>query len=306
MELSRATSEHLRNEAYVFLCREVVEEQLDALQRMKADTSGTSPPIEQPAGTAFLEQSTRSTRAAIAAKIGLRTRLSQVQQLEEKLQGILRRELNSYLTTTSAEYAQFAAAPKHLDQWEKLFQPLKEKLIAFADDVRAIVQEAKSGQGRHDPRLFASLRDTAVSLEQHVDQLDQIGRLLASSVAPGSEICVPALSAFRRVNWVSDIFLLSAPQLVAEAARVETEVRQFIAGNYDAILARVRASSATCQSATEAFLENYWAQLRAHAQTNLVEEREIQGVLDELMERYAIPNPARTSPTETIGREQSE
>ncbi|MBI4624811.1 MAG: hypothetical protein HY736_16545, partial [Verrucomicrobia bacterium] len=181
-----------------------------------------------------------------------------------------------------------------LARWETLFRALPERLVAFAGAVRQILQETTARGGRPELKLFAALRDTAVSLEQHVAKLDEVGVLLAANVAPGSGISVPTLPDFHRVAWVSHIFLLPAPQLAAQTARVETEVRQFVAQDRDAVVACLQASHDACRCAAESVLQSYWNQLRIHAQVHYVEERDMDGVIDELMRRYVTPDPACT------------
>lgn len=290
MELSQATIELLRDEAYAFLCREAVKDGLDRLACERAALIDS-----RPTGTGAIDQAARETlnrsmRSALDQEDALRNQLSQISRLEQRLQAAIRPELQAYLTVASFDYGRFATAHTLLDQWRQRFGALPERLGVFAHDVRQILQETTASGGRPDLRLFAALRDTAVSLEQHVAKLDEIGGLLAANLVPGSGVTVPPLPDFHYVAWVSRIFLLNAPQLAAETARVETEVRQFLARHQDTVPGHLKSSHEACRCAAENLLQGYWNQLRVHAQIHYVEERDMDAVIDELMQRYLTPD----------------
>jgi hypothetical protein len=85
MELSEATLELLQNEAYVFLCREVVEDTLASLEREKAEIASTRPPFGVLARKETREAFTRSMRTALDNEAALRDRLAQISGIEEWL-----------------------------------------------------------------------------------------------------------------------------------------------------------------------------------------------------------------------------
>lgn len=295
MELSQTTIELLRDEAYALLCREAVKDGLDRLARERANLIDARPAADRAISQVDRGTLNRALRSALDQETGLRHHLNQIAHLEKRLQDAIRPELHAYLTVASGDYARFATAHKLLEQWQREFAALPERVTAFAHDVRQILQETTASGGRPDLRLFATLRDTALRLEQHATKLDEIGGLLAANVVPGSGISVPVLPDFHRVAWVSSIFLLTAPQLAAETARVETEMRQFLAHDQDAVRIHLKASHEICQCAAENLLQGYWSQLRIHAQIYYVEEREMDVVMEELIRRYLTPDSADNS-----------
>ncbi len=294
MELTPTTIEHLRDEAYAFLGREVIEKGLQAFERRPEEVSGPRSPFGQPRGHAGLESSTHAAGDTVDSETRLRHRLRQLSQINRQLQSLLHPELESYLAAASAEYARFLHAQEQLDQWEIRFRLLPEKLAALAHDVERVRHEAGAGTGYRDLNLFASLRSTALSVEQHLAQLEAAGQALAASAIPGGENCVAALPDFRLVGWVNRIFPLPTTRFVAEVTRVETEIRTFLASDQAEILNSLRDSRAACQRATEDYLQAYWNQLRIHAQVYYVEDRQLGEVIEELVRRYAAPDHAPT------------
>ena len=80
--------------------------------------------------------------------------------------------------------------------------------------------------------------------------------------------------------------MLPPDQAIAELTQVETEVRAFVVGGTDPVIARLEASRDACTQLESKALELYWDQLRAHARAHYVEERDIDDVLKMLAQRY--------------------
>lgn len=289
MDLSQTTIELLRDEAYAFLSREAVKDGLDRLARERAEMIDVCPAQNATRNQVARETLNRSMRRVMDQEESLRKHLTRISQLEQRLQGAIHPELHDYLMTASTDYGRLATASKLLEHWKTLVRGLPARLVAFANDVRQILRETTTNGGRPDLRLFVALRDSAQGLEQDVAQLDECSVLLAANVAPGGGIFVPTLPDFHRVAWVSRLFLLPAPQLASETARVETEVRQFLAHDLAAVLASLLTSQEACQGAAENVLQGYWNQLRTHAQVYYVEDRDMDEVIDELMRRHVAP-----------------
>lgn len=295
MELSATTIGHLRDEAYATLCRHAVTQALEALEREKATIVSTRPPFGILASRQTRDAFEKSMETAAGNEAALRTRLGQVIQLEKWLHGILHAELQKYLSAISPEYRHFAQVDQLLDQWEVQFRALPELLTAFARDVRNATLQSASAPGMRDLQLFAILRDSALRVEKHFDSMDQIVTqftlLLPSDAA--AEIRVPALPDFRRVAWVNRIAALPADQLLAEGTRVERAAREFVAADHANVALRLQAAHEACKHHEENFLQHYWNQLRAHAQAHYVEDRNIDEVIEMLMQNYVTSDLAR-------------
>lgn len=295
MELSPTTIEHLRDEAYAMLCRHAVMEALQKLEQEKASIASTRPPFGILATKQTRETFERSLHAATGTEAALRTRLGQLVQLEKWLHDILHTELREYLTAISPDYRRFATADTLLDQWELEFRAIPELLVAFARDVRNAQQDAASAPGSRDLQPFAVLRDSALRVEQQLTVLDniaaQIAFLLPAEAA--AEVRVPALPDFRRVAWVNRIASLPPEQLVAETSRVERDARAFAAHDHSTVPLRLQASHEACRHHEEIFLQDYWDQLRAHAQAHYVEDRDIDEVIEILTQNYVTSDLAR-------------
>ena len=295
MELSPATIEHLRDEAYATLCRHAVVDALDKIEAEKAEIASTRPPFGILASKQTRETFERSMLAATGTEAALRTRLGQINQLEKWLHGILHTELREYLRAISEDYRRFARVEQLLDQWEAQYAALPELLVAFARDVRNAQQDAASAPGLRDLQPFAVLRDSALRVEQQLDLLEKIVMQFTALLSDEAalEVRVPTLPDFRRVAWVNRIAALPADQLVAETTRVEREAREFVAHGQGSVQPRLQAAHEACKRHEENFLQLYWNQLRAHAQAHYVEERAIDEVIEMLMQNYVTSDLAR-------------
>jgi len=286
MDLPESTIAHLRDEAYATVCRHALLAALEKLDRAKVTLASTRPPFGILASKETRATFARSMDAATGTEALLRTRLGQVTQLENTLQHLLGPKLRTYLRDVDPDFCHFAAVERLLNRWEVCYRELPDLLLAFARDVRGAQSADTSGQ--RDLQLFAVLRDSALTVERQLDLLDQfvtdLTALLPAEAA--AEIRLPALPNFRRVTWVNHLATLPLAQLIAEATRVESEARAFVAAGHDTIAARLSVAHAVCQRHEGLYLHHYWNQLRAHAQTHYIEERDIDEVIDCLMETY--------------------
>jgi hypothetical protein len=295
MELSPDMIEHLRDEAYVLLCRQAIVQALEGLEQEKSSIASTRPPFGVLARKETRDAFSRSMRTALDGEAALRSRLDQVAQLEHWLQRILEPELRAYLLVAAPEFQRFSSARELLNQWATTFSALPELVLAFARDVGNIRQNATSPHPRRDLQLFAVLRDTALRVEEQLVQLDGINRQLTATVPviARTEVRAPALPELRRVGWVNTIALLPVGQLGTVTIAVENAARQFVTQGRQETLARLQASHDACTGYEEAYLQRYWNQLRTHAQTHYVEERDIDEVIATLAQRYVTSDLAR-------------
>jgi hypothetical protein len=139
------------------------------------------------------------------------------------------------------------------------------------------------------------VREVAVRLEQQQHDLPGIAAAVAELTQAGamSEIRAPVLPEFRRTAWVSRLAVLPLDQAVIEVTCAEKEVRDFLADGLDLVHARLEVSRDICARLENQALEQYWDQLRAHAQAHYVEERDVDDVLAMLTQRYVSADLAR-------------
>ena len=291
MELSKATLELLRDEAYVMLSRETLQETLKAAEQEKADLVESRPPFGVLAAKKSRENFETLLRAAEENETALRDRLTRVTRYETWLHRCIQRDLGPYLEAVSAEYRRVGQIKHLLNEWEKLVaRPLPDNLVAFAREMRGL-RQATSVAGRVDQpgaHELALLREIAGRVEEQQDRLGQLANainVLALEIGL-VEVRVPPLPQFRRRAWVDLLGVTPLDQVIAEVTRVEGEVRAFIHGGMQPILGRLQACRVSCAERLENYLQQYWDQLRAHAQAHWVQERDIDQVLEIMAQRY--------------------
>ncbi len=298
MDLSESTLLLLRDEAYVHLCREALELQLAELDREKEAIEDTRPPFGVFARKETRDAFTRSMQVANETEAALRDRVDQLKRLDEWIKPKLRDEIAAYLEQASPDYGCFATMRQPVAVWRTEFGPLPDLLTAFARELkgyRELVSEAKPSPKRQVEAL-AHLRNAAVRLEQQNERLRAVVVSLAGLTGEGTELArdlkLPPLPEFNRVTWVGRLALLPAEACIREATQVENEARAFVAAGTGIIEARLEAGETAAGLHRDRFLDAYWDQLRAYAQSNYVEERDVDSVLAELAQRYVQGNIA--------------
>jgi hypothetical protein len=291
MELSKATLELLRDEAYVFLCRETVQENLKALEGEKAHLVSSRPPFGVLAAKKTRDAFESSRRTADDTEAALRTRLTRVARFETWLQRCIRRELAPYLEAVSVEYQRVSQIKRLLDEWEQcMVRFLPDTLVAFAREMRALRQAgAEAGRGEQPfGHELAVLREIVVRVEAQQDHLTRIAAAVnAHALEIGLvDVRVPPLPQFRRRVWVEWLSAIPLDQALADVTRVEGEMRAFLNTGMEPVIGRLQASRVSCVQRQENYLQQYWDQLRAHAQAHWVEERDVDDVLDAMALRY--------------------
>jgi hypothetical protein len=290
MELSKATLELLRDEAYVFLCREIIEESVKALARQKAQVVSSRPPFGVLAKKKTREAFESSRRSADDTEATLRQRLAQAARYETWLQRCISRELAPFLEAISPEYQRVSEIKGWLDEWEKcVTRQLPALLTAFSREMRGL-RGLLSTEGRTELAVseeLALLRDIALRVEQQQDYLTNVAnRVNAHAMEIGLlEVRVPPLPQFRRRVWVDALASSELSLAILELNRAEMELRAFLNG-MQPIIGRLQAGRVSCVQRHEDYLRQYWDQLRAHAQGHWVEERDVDEVLETMAARY--------------------
>ncbi len=298
MDLSTATIEHLRDEAYLFLCREAAEKQLNAITQEKVEIASTRPPFflfaKKEARNAF----TQSMRVVSDNESALRDRLAQISRLEEWLRTVIRGAVVSYLSAVSPDFQKFAAIRDVLDRWENQLPTLAESVVALARELRLLGGEAAAGRGIL--RELDGARAAEMRMERTLADLDECAAELSARTEAREDVArdvrLPALPAFRREAWVNRLAIMTPEQVVTEAGRAEREARAFLSGGVESARARLEASRAACGRFEDGFVEHYWQQLRVHARVHYVEERDIDVVLDQLSQSYVQAHLRRGQP----------
>src|SRR5688572_8963282 len=119
MELSRATLELLRDEAYISLCREAVQENLRSLERDKTQLVNSRPPFGVLAAKKTRDAFESSLRNTDETKSALRDRLMRIDKYETWLHRCIARDLGGYLAVVSPEHKRVGEIKALLDDWER-------------------------------------------------------------------------------------------------------------------------------------------------------------------------------------------
>jgi hypothetical protein len=289
MELSRATLQLLRDEAYVALCREAVQERLKNLQREKVSLVNSRPPFGVLAPKKTREAFETSLRITDDTEAAMRSRLTRVEKYETWLNRRISRELGTYLGAVSPEYKRVSEIKLLLDDWEKgVTRLLPDTLIAFAREMRGLrlaisTPDRVERPGAHE---IALLYEIAMRVESQLDRLGQIAATVNKhALEIALEVRLAPLPMFRRGTWVDWLRAVPLDQTLVDVARAEGEIRTFL-NDMQPIYGRVQGCRVSCVQRQENYLQHYWSQLRAHAQSHWVEEREVDEVLDTLAARY--------------------
>jgi hypothetical protein len=287
MEFSADTLGMLRDEAYVFLCREVIEEKLDAIAQKKATIANTRPPFGLLARKSTRDAFTRSMSTALDNEAALQDRLVQIVRLEGWLQPQLHRDIAAYLAKASPDFQRFADIDELLDLWERGLRALPEVITAFTRDLRVVRETAAAGR-RPDALTTTALVDIATRVEHHFVTLAHASLGIAEHArhVGADEIRLPTLPNLQRLAWVHRLGVMPLGQVAPEVARVESEMRALSMGGIETALARLNGTRELCTILQDNFLEAYWAQLRTHARIHYVEERDLDEVLATLSQQY--------------------
>ncbi len=291
MDLPTSLQDLLRDEAYTCLGREAVQEQLVALEREKVTLLKSRPPFGILRRKETLDALERSMLKVTETEEGFKKRLAQLTRFDQWLQQRIRSELGTYLAVASPEFQTFGRLHQLFLEWDACAdKPLRDLLTGFGREMRELRQAATDKKATRDvvsPHL-PNLRAVAVRLEEQDLELariaDAINKDLQSGIQDG--IRLPALPHFRRIIWVDWLSTVPFEQLAGELTRIEAEVSLVLRNSIGNALAITKNSRDTCARRQNAFLLTYWSQLRTHAQTYYVEERDVDGVLALLAERY--------------------
>jgi hypothetical protein len=291
MELSETTLAHLRDEAYAFLAGQALLARLETLGRERANVETTRPPFGGVlASRASRETYARSMRSVDDNEAVLRDQLAQITGIGDWLRPIIRKDVSTYLASVSPDYCRLLQIAARIDDWERAYHSVPELLVAFARDLRAVRLALAAAKKTPPPvaHELAHLRESAERLAHRHHELHVIERAALALLPVGiaETVQFPELPDLQRLSWVSRLAVIPPDMALAEVTRVEAEMRAFLAGPSDRVVARLQASRAGCGKIVEQTLEEYWKQLRAHARAHYVEERDVSDIIRMLSERY--------------------
>lgn len=291
MQLSKATLELLRDEAYVILCREALQEKLRSVEQEKVELVNSRPPFGVLAGKKTRENFEAMVRSADDTAVALRQRLTQCGRFETWLHRCIQRDLGAYLEAVNPEYRRVDYIKNLIAEWEKsVTRLLPDMLVAFAREMRGLrLAAAEVGRaeqtGAHE---LALLYEIIVRLEEQQDRLSQMASTITRFALEIGliDVRVPVLPQFRRRAWIDWLCAIPLDQAIADVTRVEGEVRAFLNGGVKALSSQLQASRVSCAQRQDNYIHQYWDQLREHAQSHWVEERDIDQVLRSMAQRY--------------------
>ncbi len=285
-QLSADTIACLRDEAYVYLCRQSITQELTRIESEKEQIMTTRPPFGLLASKKSRETYETSLNTAIHSETELRAKLGEVERLEHWLQSKLQDALNEYLSVVNPDHQLFNQISALVDRWQNAVGALGEHALAFARDLRAAAKpDLTRSQSIHAISILRSaaayLHGEAAKVELITEEAARVGE---GKLPPDSRL--PALPPFRSSTWVDRTIALSPAKCAAEVEAAEVEARGFCTAGKNDLLIQAEKTRAASLHTRQAYLEGYWQQLRAHALKYYVKPRDVDEVLAELTARY--------------------
>ncbi len=296
----------LQDEAYATLCHESLTEALARISREKEEILSTRPPFGMLASSQTRQVFQTSLRAALDNEAGLTTRLDQINQIDLWLKSAIEKALTAYLPTVSVEYRTCNDAALVVTRWEHTIEALHEISLALARDAHAVGAAlnpiAVANTALPTPtlieqariRALTNLRATVMALQSGIADVMEVRAQFAElcdTQADGLQLPTPP--EFRSLAWVDRLASLSEGQTCAEVLRCETEARAFCADGIKSLLRQGLEVREACFDAAKALLAKYWRELRAYAQANFVQERDVDEVIAELSQHRLAAEASR-------------
>ena len=225
-------------------------------------------------------------------------RLAKIDALEDSLKSTLQAKLRNYLQESSHEYRYGAKVNSAINVWEQGVKPYGDCLLAFGYELktaaRALGGSKKNLYASFDSRAkdMAALRLSAENLDRASLHLDAASKNLSHGITGTiyEKVCVLAPPFAGSVQWMERLALLSNFDALVEMQTKEIEVRSLLANKLLVLHSCATTVRETVAEIQREYCENYWNDLRRHALTNYVEDREVNEVLDELAARYTSTN----------------
>lgn len=287
----------LKNEAYAVLCKEVLSEALAKVDQDKQHLISTRPPFGVLASSEAKQGFQNSMKAIEHNESALRSRVEQLNLLDQWFKAAIEKSLSAYLPTINPTFKICQQAASVVTRWEETVTQLQDQSLALARDARGVaaalnpiplpngrVQTPAALEGAR-LRALATLRIAVSVIQGGLAEIAEITKEfmdLCDAEADGLQLPLPP--EFRDVAWVDRIATLNPAKATAEAVRCEAEARAFCNTGLKALLSQAAEVREACLDAGKTILNTQWRQLTEYAQARMVEERPIDEIIAELVQ----------------------
>jgi hypothetical protein len=282
----------LQDEAYATLCRESLSGELVKIRAAKSQELPSRPPFAGPGSSDIAGAGRVILRPALDNEPGLHTRLDQVRQIDGWLKEVIGKALQGYLPLSSPDYRCCQEACNVVARWDEAIKALQDLALALARDAHGVSLHFKAGSWlKSAPAPSRHARQTAMDNLRAAVQSIQVGLTevrdirtefmrLCDTQADGLQL--PEPPEFRDIAWVDHLASLDEAKVSAEVLRCETEARFFCANGMAPLLREGAEVNEACVDAGTIILAKYWRQLREHALSHYVKERDVDEVIASL------------------------
>ena len=289
MSLSSETIALLRDEAYLALCRHALDHAISEAAEKAQQVRQTRPPFGILATKKTREVFEKSLQDAVDGQTALQHRLDKVAMLETWVRSEIRPQLHRYLYRVSAEYRSGGDVRSALTQVSNQISQYAECLQAYAREIRSLSLATVNREGRESiNRAYAELKQSAAALDcqtlQYELNAQRAARVAEKTIYEGLRIPGPPIPT--QAITVDRLAQLDEAEAVAQMQQIEGTIRATIAERIPQLQTAIDAGHEYVTQRESAYLDNYWQQLRVHAQTHYVAERDLDEVINELSGRY--------------------
>ena len=306
MNLPAEITSLLQDEAYAVLCQESLSEALAKINREKEEILSTRPPFGMLATSQTRQVFQTSLRSVMDNQEGLSTRFDQLTQIDAWLKGEIEKALQGYLPGISIEYRTCHDAAAVVLRWEHAIAGMHDMSLALARDASAVAAAINPMPVANTPppsaalieqarlRALANLRITIVAIQADIAGVREVqDQFMQLCDAQADGLQLPAPPEFRTLAWVDKLASMPGGQATAEAVRCEAEARGFCGDGLKGLLRQAQEVREACLETGKAILAQHWRQLRAHAQANFVQERDVDEVIAELSQHRLAAETSR-------------
>jgi len=286
----------LRDEAYLDLCRTVLNEAQERMAAERLQVAQTRPPFGILATKKQRDIFEASMQTVLNNEAGIAGRLAKLDAIEKWLKNAIRDRLRDYLRQASENYRRSGKIAESIQSWDRLIEHYGEQLLALARNIKNVAVSFVGAAGgtrsafADRAQTFAELRMGADNLDRTALQLDSLSRTVTMYAAnsPCKDVQLAELPIKGVVGWVDQLALKHDRDALPVAQDMESEARVVVARRLSDFHASAAAALETIAGIEAKELEGYWEVLRAHALAHYVQERDVDEVLNELNERYVV------------------
>ena len=269
------------------MCRQSCEQALAGVAQEREKLQGTRPVFAFLSSSKTKANFESSEQELAQTERQVHERLEVVDRIDIWVRSEIRQGLENYLTVASLEYQTLERLPLVLNRWRRGVGQLSESVLAVAREIKALSELATASSGGAPVSYFTPLQSAVLGLERRVNeviaaahdfaQLKQ-GRLSES-------VALPPLPPLPESTWVDRLMVKGLAASADQFPAVEAAAREFCRAGGRKMLDDSQSIDAHCVTAKTAYLEYYWAQLRAHTLNHLPGVGDTGAVLEELEKR---------------------